>query len=298
MKAGVTMRKRSSMELSSLIIFLSIISIILQFAAYLFFTSPFIILGISSVVVILSIHILLEQSLTYKACTLYTILTLFISTIITLLIYFGADTKLLPFTKSLLGILALNWLIPVIHCFIRHMFDYGSRIEHFNSFYRNVNIIFLLFYITVLIYISFGQKTYPRIYPIFDSVNFTPFWTSATQIENYINHMIPFSDIFIYFISRILIYMPYGYYGILLLRNTSKFIWLIYLLLLPSTIELIQYLIIPGKCDIDDLIYGLIGGAIGALLFYLTNAIYRWVSGKNFLSKGSKARYSNKPLYF
>ena len=101
------MRKRSSMELSSLIIFLSIISIILQFAAYLFFTSPFIILGISSVVVILSIHILLEQSLTYKACTLYTILTLFISTIITLLIYFGADINFCLLLKAYLVFLPL-----------------------------------------------------------------------------------------------------------------------------------------------------------------------------------------------
>ncbi len=102
------MRKRSSMELSSLIIFLSIISIILQFAAYLFFTSPFIILGISSVVVILSIHILLEQSLTYKACTLYTIL---ICLSLLLLLYLYILGQILNFCLLLKAYLVLLPLI-------------------------------------------------------------------------------------------------------------------------------------------------------------------------------------------
>lgn len=299
MKAGVTMRRHSQMTISTMIVFLSIISIIIQFTAYYFLGSLYLILGISSLIVIISSRILTEQSLTYESCFVYTTLTLFISIIITLLIFFGKDANFFPYTKTLLGIIAVNWFIPTAYCFIRNMFDYGIRIEKFHSFYRNVSILFILFYMGVLIYGSFGENAFPWAYRMISiKQNFTPFWSIATQIEDYINGMIPLSDILVYLFSRIVIYIPYGYYIILLLRNTAKLIRFIFLLLLPSIVELFQYFIIPARCDIDDIIYAFIGGVIGALFFHLINTIYRAVSGKNFLSKERGFRYSNNSLYF
>lgn len=299
MKAGVPMRRRSHMEISSLIVFLSIISISVQFAAYYFLASPYLILGLSSLIILICTHILLEQSLTYEACTVYTILLLFISIIITLLTYLGTGTNLLPFNNTLYGIIALNWLIPITHCFIRNMLDYGTRIEKFHSYYRNVSIIFIIFYLGFLIYVSFGASSLPWSFQInANQPNFTPFWQVATQIEDYINKMIPLSDITAYLLFRILTYIPYGYYSILILRNTSKLIRFMFLLLLPLIIELLQYFIIPARCDIDDVIYAFIGGAIGALIYHITNTIYRAVSGKNFLTKDNDYRYSNSPLHF
>lgn len=293
------MRRRSNMEISSMIVFLSIISILLQFGAYYFIASPYIILGISSIVIIICAHILLEQSLTYESCTIYTILNLFISTIVTLLTYLGTETKLLPFSNTLFGIIAVNWLVPMVYCFIRNMFDYGSRIEKYPSFYRNISIIFILFYIGILIYGSFGKDAFPWAYRMKSvDYNLTPFWAIATQIEDYINRLIPLSDILTYLFSRILIFIPYGFYGILLLRNNAKIFRFLYLLLLPSAIELFQYFLIPARCDIDDIIYAFIGGVLGALLFHLINAIYRGVSGRDFLSKDSDFRYSGNSLYF
>lgn len=293
------MRRRSHMEISSMIVFLSIISILVQFTAYYFIASPYIILGIGSIIIVICSHILLEQSLTYESCTVYTILLLFISILITLLTYLGADANLLPFTNTLFGIIAINWLIPVIHCFIRNMFDYGSRIEKFNSYYRNVSIIFILFYIGVLLYISFTGASMPYLNRIITrQQNFTPFWWVATLIEDYINAMIPLSDIFAYLLSRLLTFIPYGFYGVLVLRNKSKLVRLAFLLLLPFTIELFQYFILPARCDIDDIIYAFIGGSLGGLLFHITNTVYRFVSGKDFLSRDSDYIYSNSTLHF
>lgn len=292
------MHRRSGTEISSMIVFLSIISILIQFGAYYFFASTYIILGISVVAVIVCTHILSELSLNFESCFVYTILTLFISLIITLLTYLGKDT-LIPYTNTLLGIVAINWLAPTVHCFIRSMFDHGKRIEKFNIFYRNVSIIFILFYIGILIYGSFGKNAFPWAYRMqTGTYNFTPFWSIATQIEDYINHMIPLSDILTYLFSRILIYIPYGFYVVLILRNKSKLIRLIFMLLLPSAIELFQYFFIPARCDIDDIVYAFIGGVIGALLFHLTNVIYRAVSGRDFLSKDSDFRIGNNSLYF
>ena len=293
------MRRRSHVETSSMIVFLSIISILIQFTAYYFLASSYLILGISSLIVIICTHILLEQSLTYESCTVYTILLLFISIIITLLTYLGTETNILPFTYTLFGIIAINWLLPVLHCFIRNMFDYGSRIEKFNTFYRNISFVFILFYIGILLYLSFAEHSFPSIYRMRSNhQNFTPFWWVATQIEDYINEMIPLSDIFTYLLSRILAYVPYGFFGILALRNKPRFARLLYLFLLPSIIEVFQYFIIPNRCDIDDVIYAFIGGAIGGLWFHLTNTVYLAISGKNFLAKDSDSTYSNSTLHF
>lgn len=299
MKEGVPMRRRSQTEISSMIVFLSIVSILVQFTAYYFLASSYLVMGISSLIIIICTHILLEQSLTYESCTVYTILLLFISIVITLLTYLGTETSLLPFTNTLFGIIAVNWLIPLVHCFIRNMFDSGPRIEKFHSFYRNVSLIFILFYISILIYISFGTDTFTWLYPSrYSQPNFTPFWHVATQIEDYINGWLPLSDIINYLLSRVIIYIPYGFYGVMLLRNSSKLIRFLFLLLLPTIIETIQYFLLPGRCDIDDVIYALIGGIIGAFCFFLTNAIYRMVSGKNFLEKDSVYKYSNNSLHF
>lgn len=291
------MRRRSNTEVSSLIVFLSIISILIQFGAYYFIASNYIILGISVVTAIICTHILSELSLNFESCFIYTILILFISLIITILTYLGSDT-LIPYTNTLIGIVAINWIAPTVHCFFRNMFDGSGRIENFHSFYRNASIIFILFYIGILIYGSFAEDAFPWVYRMkTDSYNFTPFWSIATQIEDYINHMIPLSDILTYLLSRILTFIPYGFYVVLILRNKSKLIRFISLLLLPSAIELFQYFIIPARCDIDDVVYAFIGGVIGALLFHLTNVIYRVISGRDFLSKDD-FRINKSSLYY
>jgi glycopeptide antibiotics resistance protein len=299
MKAGAPMGRRSHMELSSIIVFLGILSILLQFAAYYFFASPYLVLGISSLVVIICAYILQEQSLTFESCFIYTTLILFISIIITSLTYLESEASIMPFSNTLYGIIVVNWFIPTLYCLVRNLFDYSSRLENFVSYYRNVSILFILFYIGIIIYGSFGENAFPWAYPsVLNNKSLTPFWSLATQIEDYINQLIPISDILTYLFSRIFTFVPYGFYSILLLRNTSKFIRFISLLIFPSIIELLQYYIIPGRFDLDDVIYALIGGIVGALLFHLINTIYYVISGRPFLIKDSANRYSNSTLHF
>ena len=296
MKAGVTMHRRSHMELSSMIVFLSIISIFIQYTAYYFLDPAYLVLGIGGLIVVICTHVLLERSLTYESCFIYTLLILFISILITLLTYRG---DFLPTTNSLYGIIIINWFMPTLYCFVHSMLDGGSRHENFNSFYRNVSIIFVLIYLGILVYGNFYQDAFPWAYPMASKqLNFTPFWSIATQIEDYINDLIPLSDILTYLFVRTLTYVPYGYYIILILRKTPKLVKFIALLFLPSIIELIQYFQIPTRFDIDDVVYAFIGGIIGAGLFYLTNGIYRFISGRNFLSSESDYRYNSGSIYY
>lgn len=296
------MLRRSYIHISSLIVILSIITILVEFSSYYFFESMYPVLGISGLVSILCCHILLQQSTTYESCFIYTLLTVFISLTITILTYFSADhTSFICYSSLMNGIVALNWLIPSVHCFIRYMTGYGVRINQYNSFYRNNSILFLFFYLAIIAYGSFVEDAFPKIYRAViwaDTVNYTPFLALARLIEDYLYGIIEMRDILVYLGSRILIFVPYGYYITLLTRKHSRLLKHLLFLLFPILIEFLQYFFFIARCDIDDIIYGFLGGLLGSILFYLTNQIFRTISGKRFLEKESIYGSSNRYLHF
>jgi len=295
------MQNRSNIHISSIIVFLSILTISLQFATYYFISSFYAIIGISCLILIICCHILLERTVTYEACFIYIILNVFISLIITILTYFGKDYSFtfIPYTGTLIAIVAINWFIPTLHCFLRYLFDYGTRIDSFLTFYRNSSIVFLLFYVGIIIYGSFFTAAFPWAYQTnSEAVNFSPFMVISTQISDYIYKQIPLSDISVYLSSRILIFMPYGFYCTLIIRKQTRLFRFFILLLFPVILEILQYFIYPTRCDIDDIIYALIGGILGSLWFWLINLISKSISGKDFLVKDTVYRFSNSSLHF
>ncbi len=293
------MQRRTQVQASSLIILLSIITIIVQFAVYYFFSAFYIIWGVSILMCILSCHILQEQTSSYEACFNYSVLILFISAVITLLSFLGRGESFLPYSGGMLGILLINWLIPCIHCFLRNMLDYSTRFEDYRTFYRNDSILFFIIYIGILLYGSFAKTAFPWAYTgSLNYANILPFEAITIQIEDYLYGLLPLSDIIVYLACRIFLYVPYGYQMTFLLRKQGKLIRLTALLILPFLIEIFQYILIPGRFDIDDIIYALIGGILGSLLFYLCNLIVRVITGRDFLSRDNDYPFSNNKIHF
>lgn len=293
------MNRRSGIQTSTLIIILSMITILLQFLFYYLFDIALVIWGIACLASLLCCHLLLEQTTTYEACFDFSLLTLFISLIIIFITYMGDVQHFLPFSSAMLGIAIINWLIPMVYCFVRNMLDYGTRNEDFSLFYRNSNIIFLTIYISVMMFGVFSKDAFPFAYGVqLNRANFVPFELISIQIEDYLYDLIPLSDIILYLLFRILSFIPYGFYVSLLLRRQGRLLRFFAFLLLPFLIELLQYFMIPQRCDIDDLIYALIGGLIGAFLFFLQNVIHRTITGRNFLWDGGEHRFSNSSLHF
>ena len=292
------MQRRTNIQISSLIILLSIFTIIVQFVTYYFFSAFYIILGVSCLISLLCCHILLEQTTSYEVCFNFSVLTLFISLIITILTYFSKEQAFLPYSSIILGIVLINWLIPSIHCFFRYMFEYGAKIDDYTTFYRNTSIVFFLFYLGVLIYGAISNVAFPWAYrALLDTANIIPFQVIATQIEDYLYGLIPLSDIFTYLFS-ILTFLPYGFFITLVLRRQTRLSRFFALLLLPFVFEVLQYIIIPNRCDIDDIIFAMIGGLLGSLSFYLLIIIFHAISGKEFLAKNANYRFSNSSLHF
>lgn len=293
------MQKRTNIQASSAIIILSILTILAQFATYYLFDSSFVIWGISCLISIVCCHLLLEQTTTYIACFNYSLITLFISFVIIIITYFGKVDTFLPYTGAMLGIALINWLIPLLHCLLRYMLDYGTKIDDFSDFYRNINIVFLLFYVFSIFYNNFAKSAFPWAYiTTSTSANFYPFEIISVKIEDYIYGLASLGDIIAYLLSRILTYIPYGFFIVFVLRRQNRLIRVFALLLLPFLIEVLQFIIIPGRCDIDDLIYAFIGGLLGNLLFFLTNIIFRAFTGRAFMAGESDYRYSGHTLHF
>lgn len=293
------MRKRSFIQVSSLIVFLSILTIIIQFAAYYFFSSLYVILGISCLISIICTYVFLETTLSYETCFIYTLLMVFISFVITLLIYYSKEYSFIPYSNTLIIIASINWLIPTTFCYVRCMFDRGPRFENFNTFYKNNNIIFLVFYVSIFVYQLFFQGFIPLDTQLLaEKLNFIPFLRLATYIEAYIYKDISLTIIVNYLASSILLYLPYGFYSSMLLRRFGKLVRLLSILLFPILIEAIQYFTNAKKCDIDDVIYAFIGGILGAALFHIISFIFRVISGKKFLSRESEYMYSHSSLHF
>jgi glycopeptide antibiotics resistance protein len=282
-----------------MIILLSILAILVEFTTYYFFEAFYVVWGVSCLISIICCHILLEQSTSYEACFNFSLLTLFVSLVIIVLTYFGNVSSFLPYTGVMFGVAVINWLIPLLHCFLRYMLDYGTRIDGFNDFYRNTSIIFFTFYLGVILYGSFVPNAFSWTYTVnTDTYNFLPFGVIASQIEEYLYDSVSLNEIVTYLLSRIVIFVPYGFYIALLLRRQTRLPRFFALFLLPFLLEVLQYIFLPELCDIDDLIYAVIGGLIGTLMFFLMNMIFRAVSGKDFLSRDTDYRFVNSPLHF
>ncbi len=293
------MQRRTNIQVSSLIILLSIITILIQFIAYYFFAAFYAILGISILICVISCILLTEQTSAFEACFNYSVLSLFISLVIVAMSFFSEDQSFLPYSGSMLGIAGINWLVPSLFCFLRNMLDYGTRFDDYPVFYRKHSVLFFAIYLVVIVYTAFVPGAVPFAYEgSLTAPNFAPFEAITIQIEDYLYGVTTLGSILTYLFCRILLFVPYGYQLTLSLRRKGRLPRLLSLLILPGILELAQYLFIPSRFDIDDVIYAFLGGILGSICYYLGNVIFRAFTGKDFLSGDSERHYSHSRIHF
>ncbi|MDF2586884.1 MAG: putative rane protein [Anaerocolumna sp.] len=291
--------RRSSNHITTLIIILSILSVTVQFGTYYFLGATIYTIAIAVLVSLVISHVFLEQSLNYEPCFSYSLLNVFISVVITLLSFYGNGESFITFNTFLYLFVLINWFIPTIYSIIRCLFDHGPKYNRFTNFYRNNSIVFIIFYIVILIYIFFLDKSSNQFNNVdLKSLNIIPFLSFATFIEGYLDGVISMNVILNYLTKGILLFMPYGFYIILLLKNTTRIVRFLSLLFLPLIIEALQWLTNRGRIDIDDILLGLLGGFIGALCYHLLNSIFRIVKDEDFLTERSIYSFYRNSLHF
>lgn len=291
--------QRSPLHVVTLIILLSIISVAVQFSLYYFLGISVLTFVVSGILILICSHIFLEHTLSYESIFSYTLLNTLICIIIIGLSYFNEGSSFINYNSILLLFIILNLFLPVIYSTVRTLFDHGHKYIDFKSFYYNCSILSVILYIGIIVNFLFvTNKNYIIYYSDFQKINFVPFLTLATLIEDYIGGYMPISSIINYLLLGILIYIPYGFYISLFLRSQRRQLKFLCLFLLPIIIEGLQKVLSLGKCDMDDIILGVIGGILGVILYFLLNQSFRFVKDEDFLQERSRYSFYRNNLHF
>lgn len=286
------MPKSTSYTTTAVILF-SILTIVLEFTAYHFLKvsgSAFI---ITALLAFLFCHTVLVLSLHFETCFSYQLLHLLMWGIILFLLSAGNDSEIIPYSAWLFLFPVIHWICCMIYCILRNLWDESGRYMNFKGYFRNSSIVFLLLYTIFLVLWLFLHNTDYHYNEELSSPNLVPFFTLAGFITDFMDKNRTLSQIFSYLADRVLVYLPYGFFIILLMRRSSRFLRFLLLLVFPLVIEGLQALLSLGRCDIEDVLYGLLGGFLGALLYHLLNRTFCNVKGMDFLET-SRRFYSNR----
>lgn len=291
--------KKNYSHITTLIILFSIATVILQFTAYYFINSFLLTLGISALLCLLGTRILLQLTNNYGSCFSYSLLNVLLCSIILLLSYLGNTQNLFLFHEKLYLFLLINWLVPHLFAVFRNITDTSDRISGFKVFFRNSSIVFGVFYLITFIQFLFIRNTEFLILDTdLSKVNLVPFYTLATLIEDYISDKGSLSLIRTYFIQGLIPFIPYGFYIILMLRYQKRGIRFMALFLFPVIIEILQRILLLGKADIEEVLLGLLGGFVGAILYHGVNALYSHAKDRDFLTEPMHFTYYKYPYRY
>lgn len=123
--------------------------------------------------------------------------------------------------------------------------------------------ILLLMYVIYLLYLVFFSTYYGRGY-FHRSYNFIPFKTIIEYI--FCSHNLDATVINI--VGNILAFVPMGFLVPITFIKINRFKYIAIVVLVATTsIEVIQFIIGVGTCDIDDVILNCIGGIIGFKIY-------------------------------
>ncbi|PKM52389.1 MAG: VanZ family protein [Firmicutes bacterium HGW-Firmicutes-7] len=128
-------------------------------------------------------------------------------------------------------------------------------------------------YLFYLAYVLFLSPSFGRTLGVPREYNLSPFKTISNYIiyRSYVNP----KTLIINIIGNIVAFMPMGFFVPILFRNKRTFLKvIIFSALVSLVVELLQYKLVVGSFDIDDIILNTVGGAIGYIIFNLTYKIY------------------------
>ena len=291
--------KRGSINNATLIILFSIAAVLVQFTAYYLLDSNYLRFGIAAIICLLFCHIILEQTLNYEFCFSYSLLNIFLCTIIILLSFVGSKETILTYHPVLFLFIAIDWLIPLLYSMIRNLADSSLKYSDFNVFYRNTSIVFIIFYLAILIVFLFlRNNSFVSYFTDISSINYIPFLSLATLIEHHISGYFTMAELLKYLALCIALFIPYGFYSTLMFRYQSRILRFLALLFLPLIIEILQLVFLLGKCDIDDVLLGLLGGFIGAILYHIVNTVYRTITDEDFLYTRTRYSFYGSSIHF
>ena len=277
------MNKRS-VNISSLVILLSLLSFLFEMCLYYFIPQHLITVAVAAITSLGLAHFFLESSLNYDYCFLHASFMTITSTAFTIIVYLMQPNVWIAYDYSLIALIIVNWFIPFGYCFIRDFCDRGPRFAEYLFFFYGMSILFLIIYAIALVKLLFVTPLLPPYETMdFGAHNFIPFMATGNYIEDALSHHASITKMITYMLEMIVLGIPAGFYIRVFLRNHSITPRIFTYLFLPFLLEFIQFLTGIGRADIDDYTFYLIGILVGIAIYYIVYRISYEVHNRDLL---------------
>lgn len=287
-KGSIQMNSRI-VNISSLILLLSLISFITEAIVYYFIPAHWVSVIFAGIISLAVTHFCLETSLDYDYGFIHASFMVIFSLAFATIIYLIQPNQWISYDFSMVFLVLINWLVPLIYNIIRDLLDHGPRFYGFRTFFRRMALLFFVIYAMVIIKQYFITPIVPPYHAdAFGAHNFVPFMSLGSNLENMLrsgNHLIPFVC---YVTEIVTLGIPFGFFLRTFFRKSTLCLRVLLYILYPAVLEVLQYITGRGRYDLDDISLSLIGILLGVLLFHLINAIFRATANREFMMNREK----------
>lgn len=289
MLLGDIVMNNRAVNISSLVILLSLVSFIAEACLYYLVNYHWISIVFAVIFSVGLSHFCLESSLNYGYSFLHAAFMVTITFIFSTVIYLIQPNQWIHYDFSMVVLVLVNWLVPFLYSNIRDMLDRGPRFDGFHLFFRRMSILFIVFFLFVLIKQYFLTPITPPYQELpFGAHNFIPMMTTASYIEFALKSHVSLAPLFCYIGEMVAISIPIGFFVRIYGARLPFVLRLLIYVGIPVILELLQDLAGRGWDDIDDVTMSLFGILIGVILFYLLNGLSQSVSNREYMMSRSQ----------
>lgn len=289
MLLGDIVMNNRAVNISSLVILLSLVSFIAEACLYYLVNYHWISIVFAVIFSVGLSHFCLESSLNYGYSFLHAAFMVTITFIFSTVIYLIQPNQWIHYDFSMVVLVLVNWLVPFLYSNIRDMLDRGPRFDGFHLFFRRMSILFIVFFLFVLIKQYFLTPITPPYQELpFGAHNFIPLMTTASYIEFALKNHVSLAPLFCYIGEMVAIGIPIGFFVRIYGARLPFVLRLLIYVGIAVILELLQDLAGRGWGDIDDVTMSLFGILIGVILFYLLNGLSQSVSNREYMMSRSQ----------
>ncbi len=286
---------KHSVNISSLVILLSLLSFIAEACIYYFVPYHWVSVLSAGIIAVVISHFCLESSLEYGYCFLHSAFMTASTLIFSIIIYVIQPNPWIQYDFTMVFLVLVNWFLPFIYCCIRDLTDHGPRFDGYRTFFQRMSISFFLLFLFVIVKQYFITPILPPYEELpFGAHNFVPFMATAMWFEAGIRGNWLLDPMLYYIAEMICMGIPIGFFVRIYCHQIHMVCRLLIYFCIPILLEMLQEISGMGRGDIDDVALSLIGILIGVILFHIMNSIFHAVSNREFtLSRSQTSKYFN-----
>ena len=230
-----------TVNISSLVILLALLSLICEGFLYYFLPSPIWSIVFAVLVSLALSHFFLESSFSYSYNVLHAAFMTIGAFIYAVIVYCIQPNPWLHYSFYLVLLVLVNWLTPFLYCSIRDLYDTTPHFEGYRRFFIQMSIVLLVCYILALIkqyYITPIVPPYKE--PAFGAQNFVPFMATGNYLESALRNGSDLFPLICYLAEAVCLYIPFGYYICAYFLKWNYIFRLFLYLAFPAAMEISQ----------------------------------------------------------